>query len=275
MDWSLVLLSQGIESQIVRVDDVPGWALLVPAKSRDRSVQIIQQYRAENRGWTLRHPVFHTGFLFDWSAIIWVLLILFFFWLDSRLDLRLVAVAQPLAVRHGEWWRLFTAIWLHADIPHLAANAAFGFLFLALTMGRYGAGPGLLAAYVAGAGANLIRCLFSLDDTSSLGASGMVMGSLGLAASQSFWLWRRAPKMRSYIIGGVVSGLMLFTLYGLAPGTDVVAHFGGFVFGLLLGTLLSRKPSTPVKPVVNILSSAIFTALVIVPWLLALHANGR
>lgn len=275
MDWSLVLLSEGIESRVVRVDEVRGWALLVPVEAHGRSVQVIQQYRAENRGWTLRHPVFHTDFLFDWSAIIWVLLILFFFWLDSRLDLRLAAVAQPLAVRHGEWWRPFTAIWLHADIPHLAANATFGFLFLALTMGRYGAGPGLLAAYLAGAGANLIRCLVSLEDISSIGASGMVMGALGLAASQSFWLWRRAPKMRSYIIGGVVSGLMLFTLYGLAPGTDVVAHFGGFVLGLLLGMLLSRKPSTPVRPVVNVLSGAIFTTLVILPWLLALHGTGR
>src|SRR4051794_10768301 len=77
MDWSLVLLSQGIESHIMRLDDVPGWALLVPAELREKSVGIIDQYCAENRGWTLRHPVFRTGFHLDWSAVVWVLLILF------------------------------------------------------------------------------------------------------------------------------------------------------------------------------------------------------
>jgi len=258
----------------VRRDDEPGWALFVAPELHQRSLEILQQYRVENRGWALRHPVFRTGLLFDWTAIIWVLLILFFFWLDLRLNIRPSAVAQPAGVRHGEWWRLFTAVWLHADIPHLAANAAFGFLFLALAMGRYGAGLGLLAAYLAGAGANLFRCFISLDQISSLGASGMVMGAVGLVASQSFWLWRKAPKMHSYIIGSVITGLMLFTLYGLAPGTDVVAHFGGFVIGLLLGMPLSRNPSVPIRPTINWLSGAVFTTLVIVPWLLALRSNS-
>jgi membrane associated rhomboid family serine protease len=237
-------------------------------------MQIIRQYRLENRGWSWRHSVFHSTTMFDWTAIIWVMLIGFFFWLDLHLDVRSLAAASSVAVRHGEWWRIFTAIWLHADVPHLAANAAFGSFFLALSMARYGFGPGLLAAYLAGAGANLFRCLVSLDNSSSLGASGMVMGAVGLVANQSFWLWRKVPRMRPYIIGGIVSGLMIFTLFGVSPGTDVIAHFGGLVLGLLLGMLFARKPTVSVKPVINWACALIFAALVIVPWLLAIRVRG-
>ena len=99
----------------------------------------------------------------------------------------------------------------------------------------------------------------------------MVMGAVGLIATQSFWLWRKWPKLRLYIIGAVVSGLMLFTLYGLSPGTDVVAHFGGFVLGVLLGLPLSRRPKSGPKPLQNWLCGAVFVVLVIVPWRFALH----
>jgi membrane associated rhomboid family serine protease len=63
---------------------------------------------------------------------------------------------------------------------------------------------------------------------------------------------------------------MLFVLLGLNPGTDVVAHFGGFVSGLLLGSLLALAPKLAQKTLVNLGAGFLFTALVVVSWLLAL-----
>jgi membrane associated rhomboid family serine protease len=274
MDWSLALISQGIESTIVKQLDDGGWGLVVPPEAHQVSAEIIQQYRAENRGWRWRRAIFQTGFHFEWTAIAWVLLIVFFFWLDSRLNLRPWGVANRLALTQGEWWRLFTAVWLHADPPHLASNAVFGVMFLGLSMGRYGAGLGLFAAYLAAAAGNLFRCLLSLDQSSSLGASGMVMGALGLLAAQSFWLWRRAPQTRKYVLGGILSGVMFLTLFGLSPGTDVIAHVGGFLIGLLLGFGLAGKPTSAIKPLLNLICGALFAVLVVVPWLLALRRLG-
>ncbi len=98
------------------------------------------------------------------------------------------------AVAHGQWWRLFTAIWLHADLAHLATNATIGLLLLGLAMGRYGTGAGLLAAYLAGAGGNLVAGLISLQPHRSLGASGMVIGCLGSASGAIvFTLAANAP----------------------------------------------------------------------------------
>ena len=56
---------------------------------------------------------------------------------------------------------------------------------LGFAMGRYGTGTGVLAAFLAGAGGNVAAWLASLEQHRNLGASGMVMGSLGLLAAQS------------------------------------------------------------------------------------------
>jgi rhomboid protease GluP len=195
-----------------------------------------------------------------------------FFWLSAHSDLQGAGVMDDAAVAHGQWWRLFTAIWLHGDLAHLAANATLGLVLLGLAMGRHGTGAGLLAAYLAGAGGNLLAGLVSLQTHRSLGASGMVMGSLGLLAVQSFSLWRQTPRSWKVVLSGVCGGVMLFVLLALTPGTDVVAHLGGFVCGLLLGALLSLIPGMAQKANANLLCGLVFALLVLVPWWLALRS---
>jgi membrane associated rhomboid family serine protease len=146
------------------------------------------------------------------------------------------------AVHAGEWWRLFTAMLLHADIAHLASNLSLGLVLLGLAMGRYGSGLGLLAAYLAGAAGNLAGLFVYPDQHLGLGASGMVMGGLGMLAVQSVTLLRRNPISRKQVWRGLAAGVLLFALFGLNPDTDVVAHFGGFVAGLVFGTLLVWLP---------------------------------
>ncbi len=273
MDLSLVLLSQGIETMIEQPGNNTGWKLLVAANDYENAVNTIRQYRIENRGWPWQQKVFRAGFLFDWASLAWVFLAVVFFWLGSRTDLLDPGVMDSVAVAHGQWWRLFTAIWLHADLAHLGSNATLGFVLLGLAMGRYGTGAGLLAAYLAGAGGNIAACLVASTQHRSLGASGMVMGALGLLAVQSFQLWRQTPAAAKYIVSGFFGGVMLFVLLGLAPGTDVMAHFGGFVSGLLLGTALLLLPGITRKTTANLLCGFVFAVLVIVPWWLALKTK--
>ena len=274
MDWSLVLVSQGIETTIDQAEDGVGWGLLVTSQDYTRALRTLRQYHLENRAWPWQQPVFRAGFLFDWGSLAWVLLAGLFFWLSARTDLQAGGLMDGAAVAHGQWWRLFTAMWLHADLAHLATNATLGLILLGLAMGHYGTGAGLLAAYLAGAGGNLLAGLVSLTTHRSLGASGMVMGSLGLLAVQSVSLWRQTPHAWKLFLSGVCGGVMLFVLLALTPGTDVMAHLGGFVSGLLLGLLLSLVPGIAQKPGANLLSGLAFAILVIVPWWLALRSGG-
>jgi membrane associated rhomboid family serine protease len=274
MDWSLVLASQGLEPLIDFSPD-DGWGLIVPADTCQTALAAIQQYQVENRRWPWRREILQPGFLFDWASLAWVLLIGLFYWLASRgIDLRAAGIMDTSAVAHGQWWRLLTALWLHADIAHLAGNATIGLVLLGLAMGRYGTGAGLLAACLAGAGGNLASWLLYPGPHDSLGASGMVMGCLGLLAAQSFFLWRRTPHAAKHILAGVSGGVLLFVLFGLAPGTDIAAHAGGFVCGLLIGSLLSQFPNLAQNHKANFLCGLLFTWLVLWPWWLALRATA-
>ena len=274
MDWSLVLVSQGIETTIDHAEDGAGWGLVVSAQEYTNALRTLRQYRLENRGWPWQQAVFRPGLLFDWGSLAWVLLVCLFYSLSTHTDLQPAGLMDGPAVAHGQWWRLFTAMWLHADLAHLATNATIGVVLLGLAMGRYGTGAGLLAAYLAGAGGNLVTGLISLQPHRSLGASGMVTGCLGLLAVQSFSLWRQTPHALKYILSGICGGVMLFVLLALTPGTDVIAHLGGFASGLVLGALLSLVPAVAQMPRTNLLSGSLFALLVIVPWWLALRNGG-
>src|SRR5262249_45818938 len=164
---------------------------------------------------------------------------------------------------------------LHADLAHLASNCVLGAIFLGLSMGRYGTGIGLLAGYLAGAGGNLFAWLVAPQPRFSLGASGMVMGGLGLLAIQSFALWRRDPQARKYILSGILGGVMLFLLVGLRPRSVLLAHAGGFGPGLLLGAILTRLLDIRRRAGagVHIFCGFVFTLLAVWPWWLALRSS--
>jgi rhomboid protease GluP len=276
MDWSLVLLSQGIEPTIVRPDEELGlgWGLVVASEAHEQALHAIRQYQHENRGWPWQQKIFRPGIIFDWGSLAWALLLILFFAINNRQDLSSPGIMEGNAVARGQWWRLFTAVWLHADLGHLASNATFGFLLLGFVMGQYGTGAGLLAAYIAGAGGNVFAWLSSSTPHNSLGASGMVMGALGLLAAHSFSLWRTTPHAPKFILSGIVGGIMLFILLGTAPNTDIAAHAGGFGAGLALGIILTLLRVSSEKPKLNALAGFFFAALVIVPWWLALR-HGR
>jgi rhomboid protease GluP len=276
MDWSLVLISQGIESMIEHSEEESAWALQVSGPDYEPAVKAIQLYRAENRGWGWRREVWHSGLFFDWVSLAWVALVCVLYWLnDSRIDLRTPGVMDTAALARGQWWRLFTAIWLHADLSHLASNAMFGLILLGLTMGRYGTGVGLTAAYLAGAGGNMVAWVFSSQPHYGLGASGMVMGCLGLLAVQSVSIWRKSPRAGRQFLSGLFGGLMLFILIGVAPESDVVAHLGGFVTGLVLGALMTWFNRPLRKPAANLVGALVFVVLVLWPWWLALRHGGQ
>ncbi len=269
LDWSLALVSQGIESILDHSADA-GWGLLVDEPEHARACAVIQQYRRENARWPWQHKLFTPDISFDWGSLAWVFLIGAFFWLSGQIaGFRDGGLMKSSLVSQGEWWRLVTAIYLHADVAHLASNAVIGFVLLGLAMGRCGTGIGLLAALLAGAGGNVASWLAYPGDHQGLGASGMVLGCLGLLAAQSFPELKRHPKAIKLAVSGVAAGGMLFVLLGLSPGTDVVAHLGGFVGGLLLGTLLAFWPQLARNTAANLTAGAVFSALTVIAWWLA------
>ena len=127
MDWSLVLVSQGIESTIEHSLEDGSWGLSINARDRDAAEAAIRQYRRENRHRVWQKKLVGTGLLFDARSLIWAAGIAAFYALSFVRDLKSRGIMDNAAVAAGEWWRPFTATLLHADIAHLAANATTGF----------------------------------------------------------------------------------------------------------------------------------------------------
>ncbi|MBA4147994.1 MAG: rhomboid family intramembrane serine protease [Verrucomicrobia bacterium] len=268
MDWSLVLASQGIETHILNEED--GWQLAVAESDHDRALQSIKLYRAENRGWKWRQKLPGSDLLFHWGSSFWAVAIIWLY-LWSAGSREAAGLMNNKAVSEGEWWRLFTAITMHGDLAHLAANVTTGFILLGLAMARYGVGFGLLAAYLAGAGGNLLGYWLYDQTHRGLGASGMVMGALGLLTIQPF-IFRTGKFIAAQIVfRGLFAGLLMLVLMGTAPGTDIIAHGGGFIFGALFGAMLNLVPRTPGASPVDRLCLIAVPVFVILTWSLALY----
>jgi rhomboid protease GluP len=139
-------------------------------------------------------------------------------------------------------------------------------------MGRFGAGIALLASFLAGAVGNLAGLRLYSHVYKGLGASGMMMGALGLIAMHSVYLWRVNPRATRYIFTSVAAGLFLFILFGSSPNSDVLAHFGGFVAGLVFGGILSFAPANIFRRrSTDHLALFFFVTINVVVWILALR----
>ena len=272
MDWSLVLVSQGIESTIEHSPEKGSWGLTIDARDHEAAVAAIRQYRLENRHRTWQKKLVGTGLLFDARSLIWATAIIVFYALSLTRDLKTRGLMDNAAVRAGEWWRPFTATLLHADVAHLAANVTTGILILGLAMGFYGAEVCLLASYLAGAAGNLAGLMIHGESHRSLGASGMVMGGLGLLTVQSLFLWRQSRSTVEFIKRGVLAGLLLLVLMGLNPTSDIIAHLGGFAGGCVIGVVLaSVGPEVMRHRYANRVAGFVLVVLVLVPWWFALR----
>jgi len=276
MDWSLVLVSQGIEPVIERNGEAAGWRLVVEPPDYERALRALRLYRVENQSPAWQQTLPWPALVFDWRCLVVLLgmVLLFVVEATGRGELRSMGRMDNLALRSGDWWRPFTAVTLHADIAHLAANCTTGLIFLGLAMGAFGPGVGLLSAYVAALG-GFGAGLFLLPDTHrSLGASGMILGALGLLTAQWFALLRHGLSARQLVARGVLSGCLMLVLLGLNPNgnTDIVAHVAGFLAGLGIGAVLSLLPARFVRSDwLNLVSAVLFLAIVLGAWRRALQ----
>jgi len=270
MDWSLVLASQDISAIIDQAE--AGWVLIVDPPDFERAKAVLSQYQIENRGWNWRRELPGTGVIFHWGASLWVLGIAAFYYLSMVRSpwLKEAGMVNSRAVTNGQWWRLFTAVTLHQNLPHLLSNATTGFLLLGLAMARFGPGVAMLTAYLAGVAGNCAGVVIYPDAYSSLGASGMVTGALGLISVQSFAPLRKHQNTSPFLLRTAAAGALILVLIGFSREADIVAHVGGFVAGAMFGLALAWvRPAALQRSAPNMACALVLAALVVATWLLA------
>jgi rhomboid protease GluP len=142
------------------------------------------------------------------------------------------------AMAAGEWWRAFTALTLHADLEHLAANLFFGGVFGWFAGRSLGSGVAWLLILLAGASGNIVNVLILGPGHRAIGASTAVFAALGLLGSLG-WAGRRGSAQGKIFRWGPVIAAVALLAYTGAGGerTDIGAHIWGFAAGLGTGWL--------------------------------------
>lgn len=167
------------------------------------------------------------------SPTVWIALALIFVYLTlsiiggSFLSLNLNVASQLVqdnsAVRHGAFWMVFTAMFLHADIVHLGGNLIFLLIFGTSLEEQTSRGRWFTVYLMSGLVGNFFFLLLG-GDAVGLGASGAIWGLLGAAGG----------------LRGLV-GMIFYAGMNLFAGGGFLAHAGGLVAGLCFRYLLIKR----------------------------------
>lgn len=141
----------------------------------------------------------------------------------------------------GESWRLFTSMFLHFGLLHVALNMWALWSVGKLTERLYGSAYFLVLYIFAGIAGSLLS-LYWHPNTNSAGASGAIFGVLG--ALLAFMVNPRT-RIPGSIAAVHLKSAAVFILYNLFngfahAGIDNAAHIGGLAGGFAMGWVLAR-----------------------------------
>lgn len=156
--------------------------------------------------------------------------------------LRMGAKYGPLIINAGQWWRLVTAIFLHAGLFHIGMNLWCLFDLGPAVESLFSTTKFIVVYLVTGV-VGFLASLWWNPRALSIGASGAILGLIGILIGASFHHGGLGKDYRSMLWRWVIYIL----IFGLLPffAVDNAAHIGGLVSGLILGFLVPEgEPET-------------------------------
>ena len=132
-------------------------------------------------------------------------------------------------VRVGEYYRLITSMFLHADIVHLFCNC-YSLYVIGPQIESFLGKPKFIFIYLF---SGLVGSLLSmtLSSYASIGASGAIFGLLG---SLLYFGYHYRLYLGTVIKSQIIPLIVINLAYGfMIPGIDNAAHIGGLIGGIL------------------------------------------
>ncbi len=162
---------------------------------------------------------------------------------DTKFMIAHGAIFGPLILGLGQYWRLFTAMFLHFGISHLVNNMLVLFVLGDNLERALGKAKYLIFYLICGVGANAVSLLYNIlngRNVVSAGASGAIFGVVG---GLLYAVLRNRGQLEDLNTRQLVM-MIGFSIYlGItSPEVDNVAHIVGLLLGIAMGILLYRKP---------------------------------
>ena len=180
----------------------------------------------------------------------------------------------PIYVYDGQVYRLLSAAFLHANLPHILSNL-FGLLFLHSRLEACFSIIYLVPLYLVGAVCgNILSVLTSNNPYKvAVGGSTALLGFDGALIAYLVINWSTLDKIGplkcqlACIMGMMAFFSLFYTISGSNSGIDVYGHLGGFVGGLF-GGMLILPPIDPQSPLtMKIVGSVVLVAYVLTTFL--------
>jgi rhomboid protease GluP len=241
-DWTLVLLSAGIDHRIDIRDDA--LALVVASADGPDAIAALDAFDAESRP-LIEAPVADLGP--SPLGFAFAVLLVMMFRVTGAGDARPpsawfeVGSAASAAILAGEVWRSVTALMLHGDLMHLVGNVVASLLFVS-AVGRWlGVGLGGALILACAASGNILTAWAYGPGHLSIGASTATFAALGLLVGVQ--VARRfehvSRRRRAWV--PLAAGLCLVIMLGASERADLVAHLFGLATGIGAGAALSAS----------------------------------
>ena len=181
---------------------------------------------------------------------------------------RELAVFGPY-IRQGEYYRLITGTFIHANIAHLIFNM-YALWIIGIQLESFlGKWKYLLIYLFSGLTASLMSITFH-NTTVSVGASGAIFGLLG---AMLYFGYHYRVYLGTVIKSQIVPLIVLNLALGfLVPGIDNAAHIGGLIGGVLMmmATGVDYKSATFEK-VNGVIVSILYLAFLIYMGIFYIH----
>jgi membrane associated rhomboid family serine protease len=275
--WALVLSAVQIPHRIHYTH--PTWQLFVPADKELQALYELESYVTENKDWPPRRPAPDHDFtpLLQPPTLLLMGALILFYTVTGPWNAQSAWFIQGAGngehiLDKGEWWRLLTALTLHADTVHLLSNCLIGGWLVHFFCQLTGTGLGLCALLLVAGGGNLINVLMHGATHQFVGFSTAVFAVIGMLAVLSHQ--QRSKFTGSHFLIPIMAGAALLAALGSSgERTDLGAHFFGLLCGLLSGYLLSREPLHSLRHsfIFQCLCFLLFFSLLIGSWALALR----
>ena len=154
--------------------------------------------------------------------------------------IRMGAKFTPL-IAAGEYWRLFTSMFLHIGVMHLAFNG-YALFIIGTELERL-VGPGRFLTIYLLSGLFGSLASYALSDSLAAGASGAIFGIIGALAAFFLVHRERLGAWGNRRLGNIALVLVLNLVWGFSqPGRiDNFAHVGGLLAGFALGWVLAPR----------------------------------
>lgn len=139
-----------------------------------------------------------------------------------------------LLVGDGEWWRLVTAMFLHASVLHIAFNMFALYWLGTVVEEALGTGRFLLVYFASGLAGSAGALVFSSPVAVTVGASGAIFGIMGALLVLEYMTTGSFAGQAMGLI--VINMVITFTI----PNISVGGHLGGLIGGIAATYVLMR-----------------------------------